>query len=61
LKQTDTLQLYLYDSEADSERDTSEYIDNMSKNMQTIDEDLGAFKNMNLYLDNEGDICQRDS
>lgn len=29
--------------------------------MQTIDEDLGAFKNMNLYLDNEGDICQRDS
>lgn len=61
MKQTTTLNLYQYDSSTDAARLTSEYIDNMSKNMQTIDDELGPFKKMNLYLDADGDICQKDS
>ena len=61
MKQTTTLNLYQYDSSADTARLTSEYIDNMSKNMQTIDDELGPFKKMNLYLDDDGDVCQKDS
>lgn len=61
MKQTITLNLYQYDSSTDAARLTSEYIDNMSKNMQTIDDELGPFKKMNLYLDADGDICQKDS
>ena len=61
MKQTITLNLYQYDSSTDTARLTSEYIDNMSKNMQTVDDELGPFKKMNLYLDADGDICQKDS
>lgn len=61
MKQTTTLNLYQYDSSADTARLTSEYIDNMSKNMQTIDDELSPFKKMNLYLDDDGDVCQKDS
>ena len=61
MKQTTTLNLYQYDSSTDTARPTSEYIDNMSKNMQTVDDELGPFKKMNLYLDADGDICQKDS
>ena len=61
MKQTTILNLYQYDSSTDAARLTSEYIDNMSKNMQTIDDELGPFKKMNLYLDADGDICQKDS
>lgn len=61
MKQTTTLNLYQYDSSIDTARLTSEYIDNMSKNMQTIDDELGPFKKMNLYLDADGDVCQKDS
>ena len=53
MKQTTTLNLYQYDS-------STEYIDNMSKNMQTIDDELGTFKKMNLYPDADGDVCQKD-
>nr|DAQ44218.1 MAG TPA: hypothetical protein [Bacteriophage sp.] len=60
MKQTTTLNLYQYDSSTDTARLTSEYIDNMSKNMQTIDDELGPFKKMNLYLDADGDVCQKD-
>lgn len=60
MKQTTTLNLYQYDSSIDTARLTSEYIDNMSKNMQTIDDELGPFKKMNLYLDADGDVCQKD-
>lgn len=60
MKQTITLNLYQYDSSTDTARLTSEYIDNMSKNMQTIDDELGPFKKMNLYLDADGDVCQKD-
>ena len=61
LKQTTTLELIQYDSSIDTARLTSEYIDNMSQNMQTIDDELGPFKKMNLYLDADGDVCQKDS
>ena len=61
MKQTTTLNLYQYNSSTDTARLTSEYIDNMSKNMQTIDDELGPFKRMNLYLDDDGDVCQKDS
>ena len=61
MKQTTTLNLYQYNSSTDTSRLTSEYIDNMSKNMQTIDDELGPFKKMNLYLDDDGDVCQKDS
>lgn len=61
MKQTTTLNLYQYDSSTDTARLTSEYIDNMSKNMQTIDDELGPFKMMKLYLDADGDVCQKDS
>lgn len=61
LKQTTTLNLYQYDSSTDTARLTSEYIDNMSKNMQTIDDELGPFEKMKLYLDADGDVCQKDS
>lgn len=61
MKQTVTLNLYQYDSSTDTARLTSEYIDNMSKNMQTIDDELGPFKKMKLYLDADGDVCQKDS
>ena len=61
MKQTNTLNLYQYNSSTDTARLTSEYIDNMSKNMQTIDDELGPFKKMNLYLDADGDVCQKDS
>lgn len=61
MKQTTTLNLYQYDSSTDIARFTDEYIDNMSKNMQTIDDELGPFKKMNLYLDADGDVCQKDS
>lgn len=61
MKQTTTLNLYQYNSSTDTARLTSEYIDNMSKNMQTIDDELGPFKKMNLYLDDDGDVCQKDS
>ena len=61
MKQTNTLNLYQYNSSTDTARLTSEYIDNMSKNMQTIDDELGPFKKMNLYLDDDGDVCQKDS
>ena len=61
MKQTTTLNLYQYNSSTDTARLTSEYIDNMSKNMQTIDDELGPFKKMNLYLDDDGDLCQKDS
>lgn len=61
MKQTITLNLYQYDSSTDTARLTAEYIDNMSKNMQTVDNELGPFKKMNLYLDADGDICQKDS
>lgn len=60
MKQTTTLNLYQYDSSTDTAHLTSEYIDNMSKNMQTIDDELGPFKKMNLYLDADGDVCQKD-
>lgn len=60
LKQTTTLGLIQYNSSTDGEHLTSEYIDNMSKNMQTIDDELGPFKKMNLYLDDDGDVCQKD-
>lgn len=60
MKQTTTLNLYQYDSSIDTARLTSEYIDNMSKNMQTIDDELGLFKKMNLYPDADGDVCQKD-
>ena len=60
MKQTTTLNLYQYDSSTDTERLTSEYIDNMSKNMQTIDDELDPFKKMNLYPDADGDVCQKD-
>lgn len=60
MKQTTILNLYQYDSSTDTARLTSEYIDNMSKNMQTIDDELGPFKKMNLYLDADGDVCQKD-
>ena len=60
MKQTTTLNLYQYDSSTDTERLTSEYIDNMSKNVQTIDDELGQFKKMNLYPDADGDVCQKD-
>lgn len=53
MKQITTLNLYQYDS-------STEYIDNMSKNMQTIDDELGQFKKMNLHLDSDGDVCQKD-
>lgn len=33
----------------------------MSQNMGVIDEKLGPFKNMNLYVDEDGDICQNIS
>lgn len=61
MKQTTTLNLYQYNSSTDTARLTSEYIDNMSQNMQTIDDELGPFKKMNLYLDADGDVCQKDS
>ena len=61
MKQTTTLNLYQYNSSTDTARLTSEYIDNMSKNMQTTDDKLGTFKKMNLYLDADGDVCQKDS
>ena len=61
LKQTTTLKLTQYDSSTDGARLTGEYIDNMSKNMQTIDDELGQFKKMSLYLDADGDVCQKDS
>lgn len=61
LKQTITLKLTQYDSSTDGARLTGEYIDNMSKNMQTIDDELGPFKKMSLYLDADGDVCQKDS
>ena len=61
MKQTTTLNLYQYNSSTDTARLTSEYIDNMSKNMQTIDDELGPFQKMNLYLDADGDVCQKDS
>lgn len=61
LKQTTTLKLTQYDSSTDRARLTGEYIDNMSKNMQTIDDELGPFKKMSLYLDADGDVCQKDS
>lgn len=61
LKQTTTLKLTQYDSSTDGARLTGEYIDNMSKNMQTIDDELGPFKKMSLYLDADGDVCQKDS
>lgn len=61
MKQTTTLNLYQYNSSTDTARLTSEYIDNMSQNMQTIDDELGLFKKMNLYLDADGDVCQKDS
>ena len=61
MKQTTTLNLYQYNSSTDTAHLTSEYIDNMSKNMQTIDDELGPFKRMNLYLDDDGDVCQKDS
>ena len=61
MKQTTTLNLYQYNSSTDTARLTSEYIDNMSKNMKTIDDELGPFKKMNLYLDADGDVCQKDS
>lgn len=61
MKQTTTLKLTQYDSSTDAGRFTDEYIDNMSKNMQTIDDELGPFKKMNLYLDADGDVCQKDS
>ena len=60
MKQTTTLNLYQYDLSIDTARLTSKYIDNMSKNMQTIDDELGPFKKMNLYLDADGDVCQKD-
>ena len=60
MKQTTTLNLYQYDSSTDTARLTSEYIDNMSKNMQTIDDELGPFKKTNLYPDADGDVCQKD-
>lgn len=60
MEQTTTLNLYQYDSSTDTARLTSEYIDNMSKNMQTIDNELGPFKKMNLCLDADGDVCQKD-
>ena len=60
MKQTTTLNLYQYNSSTDTARLTSEYIDNMSKNMQTIDDELGPFKKMNLYPDADGDVCQKD-
>ena len=53
LKQTTTLNLYQYDS-------STEYIDNISKNMQTIDDELDPFKKMNLYPDADSDVCQKD-
>lgn len=28
--------------------------------MQTIDDELGPFKKMNLYPDADGDVCQKD-
>lgn len=55
------MELIQYDSSTDGARLTGEYIDNMSKNMQTIDDELGPFKKMNLYLDADGDVCQKDS
>lgn len=61
MKQTTTLNLYQYDSSTDTARLTSEYTDNMSKNMQTTDDKLGTFKKTNLYLDADGDVCQKDS
>lgn len=61
MEQTTTLNLYQYNSSTDTARLTSEFIDNMSKNMQTIDDELGPFKKMNLYLDADGDVCQKDS
>ena len=61
MKQTTTLNLYQYNSSTDTACLTSEYIDNMSQNMQTIDDELGPFKKMNLYLDADGDVCQKDS
>ena len=61
LKQNTTLKLTQYDSSTDGARLTGEYIDNMSKNMQTIDDELGPFKKMSLYLDADGDVCQKDS
>lgn len=60
MKQTTTLNLYQYDLSIDTARLTSKYIDNMSKNMQTIDDELGPFKKMNLRLDADGDVCQKD-
>lgn len=61
MKQTATLKLTQYDSTVDGARLTAEFIDNTSKNMQTIDDELGPFKKMNLYLDDDGDVCQKDS
>ena len=61
MKQTATLKLTQYDSTVDSARLTAEFIDDTSKNMQTIDDELGPFKKMNLYLDDDGDVCQKDS
>lgn len=61
MKQTSTLGLYTYSSTDDTARTTAEYIDNMTKNMNQIDADLGPFKQMSLYLDEDGDVCQGDS
>ena len=61
MKQTTTLNLYQYGSSTDTARITSEYIDNMSKNMQTTDDKLYPFKKINLYLDADSDVCQKDS
>lgn len=61
MKQTSTLGLYTYDSTDDAARTTAEYIDNMTKNMNQIDADLGPFKQTSLYLDEDGDVCQSDS
>lgn len=60
LKQTSTLGLYTYDATVDEGRGTDEYINNMSKNMEQLDNDLGPFKQMGLYLDENGDVCQND-
>jgi len=61
LKTTSILNLSTYDATADSARLTSEYINNTSANFDTIDEDLGPFKETNLYVDEDGDVCQKDT
>lgn len=60
MTQTTILRLYQYNSVTDSSKETAEFIDNTSVNMDTIDEKLGPFVQTKLYVDEDGDVCQLD-